>query len=234
MSNLVDRLNNEHPNYSDAIAAADKIQELQIDLNILKKGYHLMVKERDQLHAEVERLKQLPIANVRQTGWAAPKDRYAVPVLFNPYTGEPRDVRDVQSDPQGILIAPIGEVLMQSAPKQEQAEPVVEDLAMMVRRLVLIARKHIDDPHKDLTFANDCLKRLQQKGLAGSPLRDLEQFEYIDIQNHRLTKALQSIMLMLTRFLDEDQFGIIEQIVIQAGVTPPDQIDALEQHLGEA
>lgn len=44
------------------------------------------------------------------TGWAAPKDQYAVPVLFNPYTGEPRDVRDVQSDPQGILIVPPGKV----------------------------------------------------------------------------------------------------------------------------
>lgn len=44
------------------------------------------------------------------TGWAAPKDQYAVPVMFNPYTGEPRDVRDVQSDPQGILIVPPGKV----------------------------------------------------------------------------------------------------------------------------
>jgi hypothetical protein len=42
-------------------------------------------------------------------------------VLFNPYTGEPRDVRDVQSDPQGILIVPIGHVEMLAAPKQ--AEP---------------------------------------------------------------------------------------------------------------
>ena len=45
----------------------------------------------------------------RSTGWTAPKDRYAVPVLFSPYTGEPRDVRDVQSDPQGILIQPPGQ-----------------------------------------------------------------------------------------------------------------------------
>lgn len=50
------------------------------------------------------------------TGWVAPKDRYAVPVLFNPYTGEPRDVRDVRSDPQGILIVPPGKVEMLAAP----------------------------------------------------------------------------------------------------------------------
>lgn len=49
------------------------------------------------------------------TGWAAPKDQYAVPVLFNPYTGEPRDVRDVQSDPQGILIVPPGKVHLLAA-----------------------------------------------------------------------------------------------------------------------
>jgi hypothetical protein len=47
---------------------------------------------------------------VRTTGWAAPRNHYAVPVLFNPYTGEPRDVRDVQSDPQGVLIVPPGKV----------------------------------------------------------------------------------------------------------------------------
>ena len=46
----------------------------------------------------------------RATGWVAPVDRYAVPVLFNPYTGNPRDVRDVQSDPQGILIVPPGKI----------------------------------------------------------------------------------------------------------------------------
>lgn len=44
------------------------------------------------------------------TGWVAPKNHYAVPVFFNPYTGEPRDVRDVQSDPQGVMIIPPGKV----------------------------------------------------------------------------------------------------------------------------
>jgi len=58
----------------------------------------------------------------KQTGWAAHRDQYAVPVLFNPYTGEPRDVRDVQSDPQGILIVPPGKVEMLAA--QPEQEPV--------------------------------------------------------------------------------------------------------------
>ena len=44
----------------------------------------------------------------RATGWVAPKDHYTTPVFFNPYTGDPRDVRDVRSDPQGILIVPPG------------------------------------------------------------------------------------------------------------------------------
>jgi hypothetical protein len=57
---------------------------------------------------------QEPVAH-RQTGWAAHRDQYAVPVLFNPYTGQPRDVRDVQSDPQGILIVPPGKVEMLAA-----------------------------------------------------------------------------------------------------------------------
>ena len=57
----------------------------------------------------------------RTTGWVAQKDQYAVPVLFNPYTGEPRDVRDVQSDPQGILIVPPGKVAMLAATTSPQA-----------------------------------------------------------------------------------------------------------------
>jgi len=61
-------------------------------------------------------------AQRRETGWLAPKDHYAVPVLFNPYSGEPRDARDVQSDPQGILIVPPGKVEMLAA----QPEPVVD------------------------------------------------------------------------------------------------------------
>lgn len=54
-------------------------------------------------------------ASGRMTGWCAPKDQYATPVMFNPYTGEPRDVRDVHSDPQGVLIVPPGKVHMLSA-----------------------------------------------------------------------------------------------------------------------
>jgi hypothetical protein len=60
-----------------------------------------------------------PVA-YRQTGWAAHRDHYAVPVLFNPYTGHPRDVRDVQSDPQGILIVPPGKVEMLAAKPTHQ------------------------------------------------------------------------------------------------------------------
>jgi hypothetical protein len=76
---------------------------------------------------------QEPVA-YRQTGWAAHRDHYAVPVLFNPYTGDPRDVRDVQSDPQGILIVPPGKVEMLAAkPTHQQglqvaAPPATPDL----------------------------------------------------------------------------------------------------------
>ena len=79
---------------------------------------------------------QEPVA-YRQTGWAAHRDQYAVPVLFNPYTGQPRDVRDVQSDPQGILIVPPGKIEMLAAkPTHQQglqvdappaAQPAVPD-----------------------------------------------------------------------------------------------------------
>jgi hypothetical protein len=70
----------------------------------------------------------------RSTGWAARRDQYAVPVLFNPYTGDPRDVRDVQSDPQGILIVPPGKVEMLAAkPTHQQGLQVANPPAAPVR-----------------------------------------------------------------------------------------------------
>ena len=48
----------------------------------------------------------------KATGYVALKGRYVPPVLFNPYSGEPRDVRDIHSDPQGVLIVPPGASLV--------------------------------------------------------------------------------------------------------------------------
>lgn len=48
-----------------------------------------------------------------------------------------------------------------------------------------------------------------------------EQFEYLDVQNSNLRRAMQKIMARLTELLDEDQFGNIASIVREAGVMPP-------------
>jgi hypothetical protein len=67
----------------------------------------------DECIDQARRALAAPVAVVRRsTGYVAPKDRYVPPVLFNPYNGEPRDVRDVQTDPQGILIRPPGALLV--------------------------------------------------------------------------------------------------------------------------
>lgn len=44
------------------------------------------------------------------------------PVLFNPYNGQPRDVRDVQSDPQGTLIVPPGAMLQAATAPRPQGD----------------------------------------------------------------------------------------------------------------
>lgn len=49
-----------------------------------------------------------------RVGYVAPKGRYVPPVLFNPYTGEPRDARDIHTDPNGALIVPPGANLVAS------------------------------------------------------------------------------------------------------------------------
>lgn len=57
-----------------------------------------------------------PAAQWRTTGYIVPKGRYVPPVLFNPYSGEPRDARDIASDPNGILIIPLGADLAATQP----------------------------------------------------------------------------------------------------------------------
>lgn len=72
---------------------------------------------------DCDAVRETRLEAARSTGWAAKRDHYAVPVLFNPYTGEPRDVRDVQSDPQGILIMPPSAQMLAAAPPPAAPEP---------------------------------------------------------------------------------------------------------------
>jgi hypothetical protein len=89
-----------------------------------------------------------PVA-YRQTGWAAHRDHYAVPVLFNPYTGQPRDVRDVQSDPQGILIVPPGKVEMLAA------KPTVKE-SLQVATPPAAQPAPVQEPNEWLTGCPEC------------------------------------------------------------------------------
>jgi hypothetical protein len=47
--------------------------------------------------------------------------------------------------------------------------------------------------------------------------------EHLDLDNHRLRRAMQKIMARLAELLDEDQFANIESIVKEVGVEPPEQ-----------
>lgn len=59
--------------------------------------------------------------------------------------------------------------------------------------------------------------------LASAPVAEEAkvQIEYLDMDNHRLRRALQKLMARLTDLLDEDQFANCESIVTAAGVEPP-------------
>jgi len=86
----------------------------------------------DRLEAAEKALTEPAAREHKPTGWMAHKNQYVVPVLFNPYTGEPRDVRDVQSDPQGVLIVPPGKVEMIAASPPPPAEvPLLTDAEIM-------------------------------------------------------------------------------------------------------
>lgn len=56
------------------------------------------------------------------TRWRG-RGSYTSPVLFSPYTGEPRDARDIASDPQGLLIVQPGAPLVPATP----TPPVQQD-----------------------------------------------------------------------------------------------------------
>lgn len=60
--------------------------------------------------------------------------------------------------------------------------------------------------------------------LASAPVADgaKGQIEYLDMDNHRLRRALQKLMARLADLLDEDQFSNCESIVTAAGVEPPE------------
>src|SRR5688500_643790 len=68
-------------------------------------------------------LQAQPAVPARSTGYVAPKGRYVPPVLFNPYSGEPRDARDIHTDPQGFLIVPPGADLLAATPTAPAASP---------------------------------------------------------------------------------------------------------------
>jgi len=70
-------------------------------------------------------IKRIPA--YRSTGYLAPSGRYVPPVLFSPYTGEPRDARDIQSDPQGMLIVPPGAELAAYVTPAQRAEASAAD-----------------------------------------------------------------------------------------------------------
>lgn len=70
----------------------------------------------------------------RTTGYVAPKGRYVPPVLFSPYTGEPRDARDIASDPQGVLIVPPGALLTASSKPAAETVVLPEPFTTLVRK----------------------------------------------------------------------------------------------------
>jgi len=114
-------------------------------------------------------------AKHRPTGWVAPVDRYAAPVLFNPYTGEPRDVRDVQSDPQGILIVPIGHVEMVAAPTSKQSLQVAapkqaEPVQPSSKKTLALAQEGIDLHDHNAPEYIICAELIRlNKALSGAP-----------------------------------------------------------------
>ncbi|WP_212646424.1 hypothetical protein [Delftia sp. PE138] len=86
---------------------------------------------------------------MNETGYIAPKGRYVPPVLFNPYTGEPRDARDIASDPHGVLIVPPGAML--AAAPQAPAAPVAEDA-----RDAALWREHVEKLDALIAYCPTC------------------------------------------------------------------------------
>lgn len=65
-------------------------------------------------------------AEVLAANKAAPQPQPQAAMLTNPYTGTPRDYRDVESDPAGVLIQEPGAPLRAAAPRPQASAEDVE------------------------------------------------------------------------------------------------------------
>jgi hypothetical protein len=72
-------------------------------------------------------------------------------------------------------------------------------------------------------WALTALERLHAKPEQHDDYEAKGTIEHLDLDNHRLRRAMQKIMARLTELLDEDQFANIESIVKGVGVEPPEQ-----------
>ncbi|WP_423197892.1 hypothetical protein DFLDMN_001532 [Cupriavidus sp. H19C3] len=76
---------------------------------------------------------------------------------------------------------------------------------------------------KRLMWHTEDAKSLTPVGtlLYATPAECADQFERIDMENHRLRQGMKKLMARLTTLLDEDQFADCESIVKGVGVEPP-------------
>lgn len=80
-------------------------------------------------------------------------------MLFNPYTGRPRDPRDIASDPAGVLMVDPDEPL-KAAPQAQLAEPTM--VAIAKRNLRAFLSKASFASNVDREAALNCVEVLEQ------------------------------------------------------------------------
>ena len=86
------------------------------------------------------------VATKPANAWAYPKYSYSMPVLFNPYTGEPRDARDIQSDPHGVLLVPPGKAIPFAAAHPSAASYAERKTVTLMVDAAMVEMKNITPP----------------------------------------------------------------------------------------
>jgi hypothetical protein len=129
-------------------------------------------------------------------------------------------LRELAAAPAAPAVAPIYQIMCTDDDDAEE-HPHVRDLWMDVPKDAFDKLAKRGDMRTRAVYAAPA--PAEPKGEQQDDYEAKGTIEHLDLDNHRLRRAMQKIMARLAELLDEDQFANIESIVKGVGVEPPEQ-----------
>jgi hypothetical protein len=127
---------------------------------------------------------------------------------------------EIKDAPAAPAVAPIYQIMCTDDDDAEE-HPHVRDLWMDVPKDAFDKLAKRGDMRTRAVYAAPA--PAEPKGEQQDDYEAKGTIDHLDLDNHRLRRAMQKIMARLAELLDEDQFANIESIVKGVGVEPPEQ-----------